>query len=71
MTTHAIQADNVGALRSFAESFLRAFGGRVGAPYLEITMPCCGERKVYKREADVPESDVGPCPCGNFFIKYK
>ena len=68
-TTYAIYADNREVLKAYIRSLSRL--GKHGAPLIEITMPCCGEHKVYQQELNIPVNDVGPCPCGNWLIKYK
>jgi len=41
-----------------------------GAPLLTVTLPCCRNTRVYPTAADIPAANVGPCPCGNWFIRY-
>ena len=38
-------------------------------PVLEITPPCCGERRLYRFVGNIPVNDV-VCKCGNRLIKY-
>ncbi len=57
----------IALIRSFVGVFII---GRA-IPLLEIRTPCCGEYKCYKLEVDIPVNDVGPCPCGNWFIRYE
>jgi len=42
-----------------------------GKPALEINLPCCGETRTWHRSADIPDKDIGPCDCGNWFICYE
>ena len=38
-------------------------------PVLEITPPCCGERRLYRFVGNIPTNDV-VCKCGNLLIEY-
>ena len=71
MPNYSVYADNREALKNYIRQFIGSFAVIPHAPRLEITMPCCGMRRVYRREIDIPVNDVGPCPCGNWLIKYK
>ncbi len=42
-----------------------------GAPALAIEMPCCGEIRSWQKTYQIPVNDVGPCRCGNWFIRYR
>lgn len=37
---------------------------------LRIVLPCCGRVREWPNADDIPDHDVGPCPCGNWFIRY-
>ncbi len=38
---------------------------------LRVVLPCCGSVREWLTPHDIPEDDVGPCPCGNWFIRYE
>lgn len=67
MAEYAVYADDREALKAFVRSVTR--WGQRGTPVLEIEMPCCGERRRYMREVEIPVNDVR-CLCGNWFLKY-
>ena len=35
-----------------------------------VSLPCCGRVREWPSINDIPKGDVGPCPCGNWFIRY-
>ncbi|KKM68909.1 hypothetical protein LCGC14_1456190 [marine sediment metagenome] len=72
-TITAVHADSREVLKSFIWWFrsVRSLHGVRGLPLLEARLPCCGEVRRYWQEYEIPSNDVGPCSCGNWFIKYR
>jgi len=53
-----------------AKEQIRAPVRMAGWPDLMICLPCCGQVRAWPRYEDLPDYDVGPCECGNWFIRY-
>ena len=74
MVTHlkqsiAIRAPNKQALVLGLKPIMR-LPKEVVPPDLHIALPCCGRVREWDHIEDVPDHDVGPCDCGNWFIRY-
>ena len=66
-----VYADDWETLSRWIQMAPILFGGRREAPALTVTMPCCGEKRVWRYAHQVPVNDVGRCACGNWFIRYR
>ncbi len=68
----AVYANDWETLVSYISLVPSMFGiRRFGVEALEMKLPCCGETRSYKHTYEIPTSDVGPCKCGNWFIRYR
>ena len=51
-------------------SMLHNTGSIPKAPALQMLLACCNVKKQYQYPYQIPIYNVGPCVCGNWFIRY-